>query len=649
MNREKFLQFVQSKAYSELEKQLKDEILGGSFDSQNLKYLGVSLEKQNNLVDALTYLKIAERVSVEDNELIEILAFTCEKANKKNSAINYFEKLIKQQPKNWLYAFRLGTLYAGVRSYSIAIQYLINARNLKPDCIPVYFELYKVFLTLEKFHECYSVLKAALEIQEQSPDLQMNAGLIAAQLHQYDSALKYLERSIELQPSPGAHLNLGNLYKQFGEIEKAIATTEKCIELAPNYLVGYQNLCIDHNYYWASKNKTFELAKKYGELASANVTPFTAWQVDPIPNKKLRVAFVSGDFRLHPVAHFLEKILDAIPRDQFDLVAYYNGEVSDSMTQRISKKFTEWNPAVNRLDNQSLAKKIYNDKIDILVDLSGHTAKTRTSMFAYKPAPIQVNWLGYFNTTGMTSIDWIIADRIVLPEKDKRYYTEKPFYMPDLYYAYSKPDLDIPLADPPVMKNGFITFGSFNNYPKLNNKVIKAWSKILLSVDHSKLFIKNRQLESVFIRNQLLERFMAHNIPADRIIMEGSSARSQYFTDFNKIDIALDSFPFPGGTTTIDCLWMGVPVLNLTGNTFISRQGETILKNAGLSDWITTKEADYIALAKKKSSNKNNLVKIRKNLRNKLEKSPVMNTDRFGKNLGKALQDMWKIYLEGTN
>jgi predicted O-linked N-acetylglucosamine transferase (SPINDLY family) len=142
---------------------------------------------------------------------------------------------------------------------------------------------------------------------------------------------------------------------------------------------------------------------------------------------------------------------------------------------------------------------------------------------------------------------------------------------------------------------------------------------------------------------------MAHNIPADRIIMEGSSARSQYFTDFNKIDIALDSFPFPGGTTTIDCLWMGVPVLNLTGNTFISRQGETILKNAGLSDWITTKEADYIALAKKKSSNKNNLVKIRKNLRNKLEKSPVMNTDRFGKNLGKALQDMWKIYLEGTN
>jgi len=492
------------------------------------------------------------------------------------------------------------------------------------------------------------VLSAALRIKEESPDLHMNAGLMAAQLHRYDDALNHLNRSIELQPSPGAYLNLGNLYKQFGEIEKAIQTTQKCLELSPNYLIGYQNLCIDHNYYWAAKNKTFSLAKKYGELAAANIVPYKRWNNEIENKRKLRIGFVSGDFRLHPVAHFLEKILDAIPRTEFDLIAYYNGEVSDSMTQTICKKFTEWNPAVNKLSDRELADKIFKDRIDILVDLSGHTAKTRTPMFAYKPAPIQVSWLGYFNTTGMKTIDWIVADKIVLPEKDKRYYTEKPYYMPDIYYSYSKPELSVELLEPPVTKNGFITFGSFNNYPKLNAKVIEVWSKILLSVKGSKLLVKNRQLESSYMREQLMQRFIDQKISPERIMMEGASPRARYFNDFNKIDIALDPFPFPGGTTTIDCLWMGVPVVNLAGNTFISRQGETIMKNIGLSDWISYSENEYVALAKKKSSDINSLVKIKRDLRARIEDSPVMNTELFARNLGNAFQEMWQIYLKET-
>jgi protein O-GlcNAc transferase len=648
MNKSEFLQLTKNSEFIKAQDLLQRKILSGQFSAQDLKYLAVSLEKQNKNYEALTYLKISERVSVPDTELNEILAFTFDKVGNFKSASQYFHKIISEQKNNWLIHYKLGECYFKLAEYQNAIKHFIDARNINQNSVHIYFALYKTFLKLEKYKECLFVIEEAIKINQDSADLYLNAGLVAAQLHEYPKSLNYLRSCVEIGPSPGGYLNLGNLYKQLSQIDKSIETTHKSIEMVPDYLLGYQNLCIDYNYYWEKKSKTFDIAKKYGEILEKRATPYTEWLVEKNPQKKIRLGFVSGDFRLHPVSHFLVNILDDLPRDKFDLVAYYNGEIVDSMTKRISKKFTEWNLGVNLLSDKALSEKIHRDRIDILIDLSGHTAKTRTSMFAFKPAPIQVNWLGYFNTTGLKAIDWIIADEIVLPEKDRRYYTEKPYYLPNIYYAYSKPALNVEITPPPHLSNGYITFGCFNNHPKINYKVIDTWSKILNLIPTSRMIIKNRQLESPYIREELIKSFKSHGIDAKRLTLEGSSPMRQYYDTYNKVDMALDPFPFPGGTTSIDGLWMGVPVVTLSGNTFIGRQGETILKNMGMEDWVSYSEKEYIDLAVKKAKQIQSRKKYKEDLRKKIEKSPVMNTKIFAQHLTEAFEGMWMQFIQKT-
>jgi predicted O-linked N-acetylglucosamine transferase (SPINDLY family) len=271
-------------------------------------------------------------------------------------------------------------------------------------------------------------------------------------------------------------------------------------------------------------------------------------------------------------------------------------------------------------------------------------------MFAYKPSPVQVNWLGYFNTTGLKAIDWIIADKNVLPAKDKRYFTEKPYYMPDIYYAYSKPTVDTNTLESPFLKNGYITFGCFNNYCKLNEKVLDSWAKILAALPEAKLILKNRQLANQYLSKSLLKKFSKRGIEVSRIILESSSPMKAYYNSFNKIDIALDPFPFPGGTTTIDGLWMGVPVVTLSGNTFVSRQGETIIKNIGMDNWISYTEDEYVNLAIKKAKSLSKILKTnglyKQKLRMQVENSTVMNTKLFSSHLADAFRGMWIDYLK---
>lgn len=644
MSRNEFLELINKAQYSELEIILRKKITIGNFDSQDIKYLAVALEKQNKLNDAICYLKIAERVNQSDDELIEILAFTYDKISEPLLAIHYFKKLLDKTPENWLFNFRVGVNYEKLNDYSNSIKYLIASRNLKPEFLDNYNYLYRVFHKLEKLSESEFVLSEALRFAPNSAHLHLNAGVVASNLSKFEKAIHHLQKSVEIQPSPGGYLNLGNLYKQIGEIEQSINYTFKSVELNSQYALGYNNLCIDHNYFWAPKKQTFDIAKKYGELVKVS-NPYKSWNCNLLEKRKLRIGFVSGDFRAHPVSHFLCGILDSISKDEFHLVGYYNSEIITSMTDRISKKFEEWYPGVNKLSDSHLAKKIHEDNIDILIDLSGHTAKNRLPVFAYRPAPIQATWLGYFNTTGLEEINWIIADKTVLPLRDKKYFTEKPYYMPSIYYAYTKPELDILIEKPPVLKNNYITFGSFNNYPKINHKVIKCWSSLLKKIPTSKLLIKNRQIKDDYLSNKLSDQFLEYGILKDRLIFEGVSPRMEYFRDFNKIDIALDPFPFPGGTTTIDCLWMGVPVINLSGNTFISRQGETILSNVGLKKWVAYSEDEYIQIAINKSTQIDELISLRKNLRQMIESSPVMDTKAFASNLSIFFKNAWLEYV----
>jgi predicted O-linked N-acetylglucosamine transferase (SPINDLY family) len=292
-----------------------------------------------------------------------------------------------------------------------------------------------------------------------------------------------------------------------------------------------------------------------------------------------------------------------------------------------------------------MAEKIYNDKIDILIDLSGHTAQNSLKVFTHKPAPIQVTWIGYFNTTGLKSMDYIFCDKFVIPLGNECFYTEKPFRFEEGYLCFTPPRDPIHIKKLPVLQNKNITFGCFNQSKKMGEEVVELWAKILLKVPNSKLFLKSAALDD---KNQThhdtLERFAKLGIAQNRIVMEGRSSRADYFEAYNKVDIALDPFPYVGGTTTVEALWMGVPVVTLQGVHYVSRMGVSIMNTMNLADWVAVDKEDYIDIAVNKASKLNELSILRDSLREGLLTSPLCDAPRFAKKFEKSLYKMWTDY-----
>ena len=276
-----------------------------------------------------------------------------------------------------------------------------------------------------------------------------------------------------------------------------------------------------------------------------------------------------------------------------------------------------------------------------MIDLSGHTANNRLPLFAWKPAPVQVTWLGYFATTGVSAIDYMIADPWTLLESQEVFFTEKIWRLPETRMCFTPPDVTLEVSPLPALSNGFVTFGCFNNLSKMNDEVVALWAKILREIPQSRLFLKAKQLNQPSVRLEVSERFAALGVDVSRLVLEGFETRSQYLTAYHQVDIGLDPFPFPGGATSAESLWMGVPVLTLMGASFISRQGIGLLMNAGLPEWIASDEDDYLARAVSHANNLQGLQTLRQALRQQVLASPIFDAPRFAHHFESALRGMW--------
>jgi len=318
----------------------------------------------------------------------------------------------------------------------------------------------------------------------------------------------------------------------------------------------------------------------------------------------------------------------------------------DEITLELKKRFNVWRK-INHLSDIEVINLVSKDSVDILFDLSGHTAKNRLSIFVNKAAPVQVTWCGYNASTGLKEIDYIIVDPYVVPLTEQKYFTEKIFQLPNTFQCISiNNDIEIDHSRYQNKKRDII-FGSFNNLSKINDNVIDLWSKILKKVENSKLFLKAKQLDNLIIVENLKKRFYKNGISVDKIITEGKSkTREEMLKKYNQIDIALDPFPYPGITTSLEANWMGVPLLTKKGNNFYSRIGTSINNNLNMKDWIANNEKDYISKAISKTSDLEKLFQTKKELRNKFLKSPLTNTKEYAKHFENCLNFMWKTYLE---
>jgi predicted O-linked N-acetylglucosamine transferase (SPINDLY family) len=366
---------------------------------------------------------------------------------------------------------------------------------------------------------------------------------------------------------------------------------------------------------------------------------------DPDPERRLRVGFVSGDLRSHPIGRFLLGALSGFGRDTtLDFYAYANSEDEDAITEALKRVIPNW-LNVTKLSDHDLDARIVADKIDVLFDMSGYTGSNRLKVFAMKPAPVAASWIGYFATTGLKEIDYVLASQWVVPEREENQWVEQVWRLPDTYLCFTEPP-DAPVPGPlPALTAGHITFGCFNNFNKLSDVTLAAWRELMSAVPDSRLILRS----SGYYHHQTLpdqtSRLAAGGLDLSRIRIDPKlSSYDAHLRSYDEIDIALDPFPYNGGTTTVEALYMGVPVLVKAGDRYVAHMGEGILHSAGLPDWIAPDSGGYAALGARFAADLGGIAALRAGLRERMLASPLFDAPRFARNLEDAIRDMWRIW-----
>ncbi|MFA7239783.1 MAG: tetratricopeptide repeat protein, partial [Sulfuricellaceae bacterium] len=383
-----------------------------------------------------------------------------------------------------------------------ALPALHKAAALLPDDAEAHNNLGDALRCIEQPADAMACCKRALEINPGFAEAHCNLGLALQDLGRLDEALVSYARALEINPGLAkAHNNLGNALRDLGRLDDAVASYTQALKINPDYVKALSNLLFIHNHLDNQPDARL-LARRFDELVTRQARPYTNWRNVPDPARGLRIGMVSGDLRNHPVGYFLESLLAALANDasrRLEFIAYPCGVGADALTERIKRCCHGWHPAAG-ISDEHLAQAIRDDGIDILIDLSGHTANNRLPLFAWKPAPVQVSWLGYFATTGMTAMDYLIADPWTLPESEEAYFTEKIRRLPETRLCFTPPDVAVSVSPLPALTNGYVTFGCFNNLAKINDDVVALWARVLQATPGSRLFLKTKQLGEATMR-----------------------------------------------------------------------------------------------------------------------------------------------------
>ncbi|MBV8650944.1 MAG: tetratricopeptide repeat protein [Alphaproteobacteria bacterium] len=514
------------------------------------------------------------------------------------------------------------------------------ARN--PDIAEYHHYLGNALMDMERHDEAGAALRRALELKPDFAEACGSLGAVLMQQQRTDAAIAYLQRSIALDPKlAAAHMNLGAALFLQGRMTEAIASLRTAIALDPRSGAAYMSLAASMNYLpGATAGLIAEATRRWASLLSrpGRRLPFAN---DRDPDRVLRIGYVSGDFRSHAVALFLEAVLAAHDHRAVEITCYSNNPADDHVTERLKRLADRWR-VIKGVKDEDADALIRRDGIDILIDLSGHTLHSRLELFVHKPAPVQCTWLGYYATTGLPEIDYIIADRVVVPPGDEGLYAETPWRLPDSYLCFTMPEGAPEPSSLPALANGFVTFGSCNKARKTNNAVIALWSKLLHEVPRSRLVLRAPEFSHERVCRAMSERFAECGIAAERVTLLGNGSRQDILATYQRFDIALDPHPYAGGTTTMEALWMGVPVISMHGNRFSGRVSETILATSGLGELMAGDEASYLRRAIALAQDLPRLADLRNRLRSIVASSPICDAKRFTRHLEAAYREMWR-------
>jgi len=493
-------------------------------------------------------------------------------------------------------------------------------------------------------------LRQAIELDAGDFDSRVLLGAIRQEQSALSEALEQYGRAAAIKPTDAAvHGYMGNMLFMLGRYGEATGCYEKSLQLDPENAVMQSNLLFAmNNAPRLDRSLVYEAHLRWGErLERKWAHAHIVRAIDCSPERPLRIGYVSGDFRDHSVAYFIEPFWAEIDRATYATYVYDNFHgAPDEVARRLHRWADAWRRIAD-LSDDDVARLVAEDRIDILVDLSGHTAGTRLAVFARKPAPVQATWFAYMNTTGLHSIDYRITDDYLSPPgSSDSYYTEALFRVPSCACFAPAPECP-PVNALPALKNGFVTFASFNSWTKVSPQVIDAWCRILAALPRARLVIVARGGDDREVRSSMLDPFARNGIDAERVSVRGTRPLGEFLNMFHDVDIALDPFPYNGGTTTLHTLWMGVPVVTLLGNRETARGGAGIVCGMGLQELVAGNVDDYCAIAIGLAGRPDRLVQLRSTLRDLLARSPIMNAGQTTRAIELAFREMWRNYVRG--
>ena len=631
--------------------------------------------QSNQPIEAENLFREALRLSPSDPAAWYYCGVFFASQGRLNDAGNCFQQALRLKPDFAEAHNEIGNLFKATGQVEPALACYTRAIELAPQFAAGHANLGSILESLHRFEEAIACFRTALRTDPDNSLIFLSLGASLSELGRYEEAIAAFSDSVRLNPrQPIAHYNLGNACRELGRLDEAIAAYREAILLDPGFAQAHNNLGLalalsaEPEQAVAAHRRAVELhphrpAPHSNLLYALHFDPSStghtllqehlAWarrHAEPLklnirshqnarePERQLRVGFVSPDFRQHPVGRFILPLFACHDRVRYQFFSYSDVVTPDSITAQLQRESDQWR-MTRGLSDQELADLVRNDQIDILVDLTMHMKGSRLLVFARKPAPVQVTYLAYCSTTGLDTMDYRVTDRFLdPPDADTSCYTEKSLRLQS-YWSYQASE-DAPAVNAlPALSAGEVTFGSLNSFAKVSLNSLRLWAQVLGAVPHSRLLLHASPGSH---REKVRGIFAESGIEAARIEFCSYVRPSDYFKLYHQIDIALDPFPYNGGTTTCDALWMGLPVITLAGKLAFGRHGVSILSNLGHPEWIANGGDEYVSIASRLAGNTTGLSEHRRSLREAMRSSPLMDAGAFARDMESAFRAMWR-------
>jgi predicted O-linked N-acetylglucosamine transferase (SPINDLY family) len=646
--------------------------------------LGITLHALGERKAAIDCYRCALAGNPDYVKALVNLGAALEEDGESDEAMGYLRQAIALEPTHAGAHFNLGNSLLQKNRADEALEAYHQAMELWPDHIEAGMNLGNLLLQRGRLEQASAVYRRIVERAPEHGEAYSGLGIALRELGRVDEAAEAFETAARLLPETAeAWTNLGLIRWNQGRLEEAVASLEGALALRSDFVGAYNNLSLiqadrgrlaeaiqlldrglefQPDFSTARSNRLFLLNYDDAATGEATLAAHRLWEKhhalpsgwrhiahvnDSDPNRRLRIGYVSPDFRKHSVSYFAAPLIDALDRSQIEVTCYANVSRPDATTERLQRAADRWRPIVGIPDRQ-VAELIRRDGIDILVDLAGHTNLNRLDVFALKPAPVQVSWLGYPNTTGLTSIDYRITDSIADPEGEAdRLHVERLIRLPHGFLCYEAPADAGEVGPPPSRAAGFVTFASFNSIAKMSARVVAMWTQLLAAAPAARLLLKAKPLRDPTVQDYYRAQFAAAGADTSRIEFAPWIANSvDHLAQYRRVDVALDPFPYNGTTTTCEALWMGVPVVTLRGARHSGRVGASLLTWAGLEDLIAETPQRYIEIAAALAQNLDRRATLRATLRERVKSSPLCDAARFARDMEGAYRDMWRRWCK---